>query len=321
MHNGLISVIVPIYNVEQYLSRCIDSIINQTYSNIELILVDDGSPDNCGQICDLYAKKDNRIKVVHKKNGGRSDARNAGLSVATGDLIMYIDSDDWIDSTMFEDMYNCMIEHDSDIVSTGVKWVEEDGTILRIDQVSDTFTFDNVEALGQLIDDNFIKQHVWNKLYKTDMINNILFEKGKYHEDIFWSYQVVGASKKVSVMKGAYYNYVQRAGSIMGESYSYKRLDALDAMKQRCEYMQKNYPQLFNKALKSYIGSCMYHLQLAIKSKQNHEVIGNIKERVCYHKNGNMVEEVTGKQKFWLKLFVKFPMFTCKVRNILRIGL
>ena len=113
--NPLISVIVPIYNVEKYLARCVDSIVNQTYKNLEIILVDDGSPDRCPQMCDDYAEKDSRIKVVHKKNGGLSDARNAGMAVATGEYISFIDSDDWIETSMFELLLNNIFQYDCEI--------------------------------------------------------------------------------------------------------------------------------------------------------------------------------------------------------------
>lgn len=119
--NPLISVIVPIYNVEKYLVRCVDSIVNQTYKNLEIILVDDGSPDRCPQMCDDYAEKDSRIKVVHKKNGGLSDARNAGMAVATGEYISFIDSDDWIETSMFELLLNNIFQYDCEISCGGIK--------------------------------------------------------------------------------------------------------------------------------------------------------------------------------------------------------
>ena len=190
MSQPLISVIVPIYKVEEYLDRCVESLVNQTYKNLEIILVDDGSPDNCPKMCDDWAKKDSRIKVVHKKNGGLSDARNAGFEVATGDIISFIDSDDWIEPEMFETMLSQMEKDDSDIVSCGVNWVEENGSVIRTVTVSEDSVRDTHTAMQELINDNRVKQHVWNKLYKYDMIKDIPFEKGKYHEDVFWSYQI-----------------------------------------------------------------------------------------------------------------------------------
>lgn len=319
--NPLISVIVPIYNVENYLERCIQSIINQTYKNLEIILVDDGSPDNCPRICDDYAEKDSRVRVIHKANGGLSDARNAGTVVALGELVAYIDSDDWVEPEMLEDMYTRMQKDGSDIVASGVNWVDDNGALLRVESSETDCILDKTQSMNELLSDRKFKQHVWNKLYKLSLIRNIPFEKGKYHEDVFWSYQVVGVADRVSVMTKSYYNYVQRANSIMGEEYSVKRLDALDAMKQRCEYMNKHFPMLYNKALNVYIGSCMYHIQLAINANADKSIVNNIKNRVGYHKNGDVFENISGKQKMWLKMFVNMPVLTCRIRNLLKIGL
>ena len=317
----LISVIVPIYKVEKYLKKCVDSIINQTYKNLEIILVDDGSPDNCPKICDEYARQDRRIKVIHKENGGLSDARNAGMKVARGEYISFIDSDDWIKPEMIEGMYNRMIEDNSDLVSSGVIWVDEEDTEIRTATVSENCVLNTEQAMKELLNDGKLKQHVWNKLYKADLIKNILFDKGKYHEDVFWSYKVIGEAKRVSIDKNSYYFYVQRSKSIMGEKYSAKRLDALDAMKLRCEYTKDKFPKLYNNALSVYIGSCMYHLQLALLADIDKSVIKNIISRIDYRKNGNVFENLAGKQKFWMHMFVLMPTATCRLRNLLKIGM
>lgn len=320
MNNPLISVIVPIYKVEEYLDRCVESIVNQTYKNLEIILVDDGSPDNCPQMCDEWAEKDNRINVVHKENGGLSDARNAGMPFATGEIISFIDSDDWIDLDMFKKMLSRMQNDNSDMVSCGVKWVEEDGSLIR-DVTSDDVVLDTTTAMKELLNDSKLKQHVWNKIYKYDLIKDIPFEKGKYHEDVFWSYQIVGRAKKVSVVKESFYNYVQRSNSIMGERYSAKRLDALDANRQRCEYIKNYFPKLYDNALYVYIGSCHYQLQCAVRANQTKDVIDNIKNRTSYRKTGHPTRGITLKQKIWYYLFTFFPMTTCKLRNRLGKGI
>lgn len=321
MDQPLISVIVPIYNVKEYFDRCVESIVNQTYKNIEIILVDDGSPDNCPQMCNEWAEKDTRINVIHKENGGLSDARNAGLKIATGEIVSFIDSDDWIELDMFEKMLNRMIEDDSDIVSCGVKWVEEDGNVIRDVTVSNDEVLDMQSAMKELLNDGKLKQHVWNKIYKFDLIKDVPFEKGKYHEDVFWSYQIVGRAKKVSVVKESFYNYVQRSNSIMGEGFSAKRLDALDANRQRCEYMKEHFPELYDKSLYVYIGSCHYQLQCAVKANQPKEVIDNILDRTSYRKTGHPTRGITFKQKIWYYLFTLFPMTTCKLRNRLGKGI
>lgn len=320
MPSSVISVIVPIYNVENYLDRCIESIVNQTYKDLEIILVDDGSPDNCPQICDSWAEKDNRIKVVHKENGGLSDARNAGMLHVTGEIVSFIDSDDWIESNMFEKMLTQMEQDNSDIVSCGVKWVEENGKLLRNDTVEQNEILDTHSAMSELINDGKLKQHVWNKIYKTELIKAIPFEKGKYHEDVFWSYQIIGRAECVSVVPDSYYYYVQRTNSIMGEGFSEKRLDALDANYLRCEYMKKNFPDLFDNALYVYIGSCHYQLQCAVRTNQPDSVIQNILDRLDYRKSGHPTRGITAKQKLWYYLFTCFPLMTSKLRNALNIG-
>ncbi len=321
MNLPLISVIVPIYKVEKYLCKCVDSLINQTYKNLEIILVDDGSPDNCPQICDDYSKKDGRIKVIHKKNGGLSDARNAGVKIATGEYVSFIDSDDWVETQMLEKMFTRINKDKSDVVSSGVKWVKEDGSLINDVTVDEDGILDKVTGMKELLKDGLLKQHVWNKLYKASLIKNMPFEKDKCHEDVFWSYQIFGIAEKTSIMKESFYNYVQREGSIMGENYSPKRLDALDAMKQRCDYMKEKFPDLYNLALYTYIGSCMYHIQLALNAKVDKSVIEDVKSRVSYHKNGNVFENLSGKQKLWMKMFVKMPVLISKTRNFLKVGM
>lgn len=321
MNSPLISVIVPIYNVEQYLSKCIDSILNQIYKNLEVILVDDGSSDNCGQICDDYAKIDCRIKVVHKENGGLSDARNAGIKVATGEYVCFVDSDDWISKEMISSLYTCMQEDKSDIVCSGVMWVTEGEEEIRNDTVNEKIILDEIDGLRELLYDRKLKQHVWNKLYRFDLIKDIPFEKGKYHEDVFWSYQVIARAKRISVVPESFYYYVQRAGSIMGESYSEKRLDALDANAERCKFISVNFPDLYNDALYIYMGSCMYHIQCALNMKNNKRVLENIKSRLFLRKTGNIFATLDFKQKIWMKMFFLFPKLTCKIRNKLGIGI
>lgn len=157
---SLISVIVPIYNVENYLERCVVGIINQTYKNLEIILVDDGSPDNCPKMCDDFAKKDSRIRVVHKKNGGLSDARNAGMKIASGECIVFVDSDDYIHCNMIDKMYGVMLKDGSEVVSCGVKWVDEKGTVISESKVDKNEILDTNEAMFEIIIDGKLKQHV-----------------------------------------------------------------------------------------------------------------------------------------------------------------
>ena len=220
-----ISVIIPIYKVEDYLDECVQSVIHQTYKNLEIILVDDGSPDKCPQMCDDYAKVDNRIIVIHKKNGGLSDARNEGLKQATGDFIAFVDSDDFIDTTMYEKMLKYQQESDADIVSCKFSWCV-DGNIQTFPwqnkgykEKHTLFLYDYfMDAVSKQID-NF----VWNKLFKRNIITET-FEKGKINEDFLFFYYITKAHPKATVILTTQrlYNYRKRIGSICDDSYKFR---------------------------------------------------------------------------------------------------
>lgn len=220
-----LSVIIPVYKVEDYLDECVQSVINQTYKNLEIILVDDGSPDKCPQMCDDYAKQDNRIKVIHKKNGGLSDARNAGLEQATGDFVCFVDSDDFIDVRMYEKMLTYQQESNADIVSCMFSWYV-DGNI----QVYPWFNKGYKEKHTLFLQDYFIHAvnrqvdvSVWNKLFKRSVITET-FVKGKINEDFLFLYYTTKVHPKATVVLTTQklYNYRKRIGSICDDSYKFR---------------------------------------------------------------------------------------------------
>ena len=248
MNTGpLISVVVPVYNVEQYLEKCINSILHQTYEHLEIILVDDGSPDNCGAICDSYSSLDQRIKVIHKRNGGLSDARNTGLDTASGELIAFIDSDDTIMPDMVEKLYHRIETDRSDMAFCGYKQVSQNGAIL-----SEVFLPDNVLTGFVALKVSYENQGVlftiaWNKLYKKHLFHGIRFPVGKYHEDEFTTYKIIDQCNKISIVREELYVYYQRDNSIMQEDYSVKRLDGIEASYERYFYFKHkggNYKEL-----------------------------------------------------------------------------
>ena len=217
-----ISVIIPIYKVENYLDECVQSVIHQTYKNLEIILVDDGSPDKCPQMCDNYAKLDNRIKVIHKKNGGLSDARNAGLKQATGDFIAFVDSDDFIDTVMYEKMLEYQQESNADIVSCMFSWyVNGDFQTYpwynKGYKEKHTLFLHNyfMDAVGKQVDNC-----VCNKLFKRSIITEI-FTVGKINEDFLFFYYTTKAHPKAMVVLTTQrlYNYRKRVGSICDNEY------------------------------------------------------------------------------------------------------
>lgn len=217
----LISVIVPVYNVEKYLDRCMESILNQTYKHLEIILVDDGSADSSPQMCDAYARKDNRIKVVHKQNGGLSDARNAGLEVATGMYIGYVDSDDWIELDMYERMYNACLENRAELAVC--RYVSERSNVRSVTQGNGMSVPLSREELLKIYicghEEYVIYNSVWSKLFHRDLVKNMRFPKGRNSEDIMYTTKAFCRLSKAVYLDISLYHYVlDREGSIMNKA-------------------------------------------------------------------------------------------------------
>jgi len=223
-----ISIIVPIYNVKKYIQQCVESLINQTYKNLEIILIDDGSTDGCGELCDEFGKKDQRIHVIHKQNGGLSDARNKGIDVASGDYIGFVDSDDWISHNMYEKMLSSLKSVNADIAVCG--WVEE---FLNnsIEKCPPQKILDKNEALKELLENLLIADHACDKLYKTSLFKNIRYPVGKTYEDILTTYKLFNNANKVLYISDAFYHYRQRKGSIARSNFNLKKMEWLDAVK------------------------------------------------------------------------------------------
>ena len=240
----LISIIIPVYKVEKYIYKCIDSVLNQTYKNLEIILVDDGSPDKCPEICEEYAKKDNRIKIIHKKNGGLSDARNAGLKVATGKYIGFVDSDDYIEKDMYQVLYNNIIKTNSDISIVNLKEVKENEIIENnVKDEQNTIEYTKLEGLKKLIE-NKIKSYAWNKLYKKEILNNIEFPVGRKMEDLAVMHKIFEKANKIVYTDKIEYYYLQRGDSILGNIDLKLTKDLFYFVTERYKYMIKKYPQL-----------------------------------------------------------------------------
>lgn len=319
-----VSIIIPVYNVEKYLERCINSVSNQSYTDIEIILVDDGSTDNSGMICELHAKKDSRIKVIHKKNGGLSDARNAGVAIASGQWISFIDSDDWIEEYFLENLVKEAEKNQCEIVGCSYRKVFEDSEYYSVDNRYNLRIYENDEIMSNLID-NKIQQVVWNKLYKRSLLEGIFFEKGKYHEDEFWSYQVLAKVSRYVEIDYVGYNYLQRANSIMGEQYSLKRLHAVEAKIQRQKFFEVNMPEMVSKGKINLMFTCLYHGQLAVNhlnKEDEKQAIEYLKKIVqVYVLKRNELEMLTLTHKLWILVSRVSFVMACKIRNFCKIGL
>lgn len=239
----LISVIVPVYQVEAYLNQCVQSIVNQTYSNLQIILVDDGSPDRCGSMCEAWAEKDPRIQVLHKQNGGLSDARNAGMEVATGVYTAFVDSDDWIAPDFIQTLYDAMIHSGAQIAACDVCLVYPGEEPERTDGVRERKTYTTEEAIRDLLHGRALRTVAWNKLYLSTLLEGERYPVGKHHEDEFLTYRLCGKAEKLVYVDRPMYFYLQRPGSIM-HSFTVRRLDALEARLERLEYLKEHYPAL-----------------------------------------------------------------------------
>ena len=319
----LISVIVPIYKVEPYLDRCVRSIVEQAYENLEIILVDDGSPDNCPAICDAWAAKDSRIRVIHKENGGLSDARNAGLEVATGEYVSFIDSDDHIAPDFLARLQDAMVKTGAEVAGCAADYVDEDGNVLRLRNAADVSEMGKLEALRRLVQEDGVYQTVWNKLYRRDVIDGIPFAVGKLNEDEFWTYRVLDRIEKLAIVSEPLYHYLQRFGSIIGTGYNIRRLDGLEARFQRMEYLQK-YEELACLTRQGLMGDCMWHYQSAkahLTGPDREKALRFIRQvkkncpRVPLHKlSGKLTHKV------WYVLFKLMPDLTVWVRLKIGIG-
>lgn len=233
-----LSVIVPVYKVEKYIHKCVDSILNQTFTDLELILVDDGSPDKCGEICDEYAKKDARVRVIHKENGGQSSARNRGLDIAKGEIIGFVDSDDDIEVNMYKNLIDFMDREELDIAFCDVYLVRGD-RVREQSMYSENKVLNNVEGLK----DNLIckiDNAVWNKIYKKNIFDNLRFTEGIVYEDVRIMYKIFSESQKSGYLKQSLYYYYKRPNSTIAQSFNSKsRYDCFKGYKERLEFSIK----------------------------------------------------------------------------------
>ncbi len=226
--NATISVIVPIYNVENYLKECVDSLLVQSYDNLEILLIDDGSKDKCPTICDEYAQKDNRIKVVHKTNGGLSDARNEGLRRATGEYIGFVDSDDWIEPNMYSLLMEGIIKDQADISICGYYRSYVDKEEKCVDCYNGSLGAK--ETLTKLFEGVEIHDHSVTKLYKKELWDDIFFPVGKLYEDIRTIYKVIARSNRVSIVGEALYHYRQREGSLIRSGFALNKMQWIESI-------------------------------------------------------------------------------------------
>ena len=258
----MISVVIPVFKVEKYLEKCVDSVLAQSYSDLEIILVDDGSPDCCPQICDLYKNKDKRIKVIHKENGGLSSARNIGIEHATGEWIAFIDSDDYIDRDMFQGMLSAAIESKADLVLCNYYYIKENSEIIPKQSPLKNEVLNARQAMMKL---QKAAPHyyitAWNKLYKRTLFDQVRFPIGKIHEDQFVVHRLFHECHIIRTLNAYYYYYVQTDQSIMRSAISSRNLDEVEAILDRVTFFGDNgYDEMIPGAL-AYAYQRYHHIK------------------------------------------------------------
>lgn len=249
----MISVIIPIYNVSRYLPQCMKSVLSQSYQDLEIILVDDGSTDDCPKMCDNYKEQDARVRVIHKKNGGLSDARNAGMKIATGEWTCFVDSDDWLDQEAIMKLYQFAIENRCEVVQGNIYYAYDDYLLYRQanKKEQERTVLSRHEAMRELIINNRVKNFAWGKLYKTNIIRDLEFPIGKYFEDSFWQHLVIDRVEHFGIIDEPLCYYRQRGDSISGAS-SNRQNDFMEGNRERMEFIRDKYPDLFPLMKKKY---------------------------------------------------------------------
>lgn len=305
--NDMISIVVPIYNVEKYLPQCVNSLLNQTYKNLEIILVDDGSLDKSGEICDEFSKNDNRIIVIHKENNGLSSARNAGLEIAKGDYIGFVDSDDWLDETMYETLLKLITDNDSDISCCKFFKTADSDEKIPVNDNETIQSFTNIEGLNNFYTDLYTQTVVaWNKLYKRNLFDNVVYPIGKIHEDEGTTYKLFYKANKITYTNRPLYYYRTTPNSITTRKFNKKRLDIIDVYDEKIKFIRSiNNDHIYSKTLKWYLFTlinCYYECSENMEDNEKYltSIINKISET---YKEYNRAKE---KQLHWVILFSIF---------------
>ena len=311
MEKPLISVIVPVYKVEKYLDRCVESIVNQTYENLEIILVDDGSPDNCPQMCDAWAEKDSRIKVIHKENGGVSSARNIGLDSATGEYIGFVDSDDYIEPEMYEMLMNALVEHYADIAVCNNTHVDENNKRIDNDAGYQFDTFENENVMRSFLHgDHYDITSICNKCYLRKVINDLRFDSNiTVGEDVLYNYCGFKSANRIVVVENYLYNYTFRSASAMrsGNPDVFSRWKII----KRIADLEKNSVN-YSIAIAKYASELSCVARELIRSKNDKlinmcypEIVAGVKESFAEFKK--FKDEINKKVFASLKMMYKTP--------------
>lgn len=323
IQNELISIIVPIYNVEKYIKKCLESILMQTYTNIEIILVNDGSPDNCKQICERYAVIDNRIKLIHTENKGVSSARNTGLDKSQGNYILFVDPDDWLEVDMVEKLYINIIKNNADISICNYYEVTDNnkyGKDLLVESV-----FDNKKFIDYVINESCINGYIWNKLFSKNVIfnnsANRFDENIHMCEDLLFNFKVALNTKKICYTNDKLYNYLKRENSALSSSFNIRHVSKLLVFEDMIRITDRFNLDLSKRLAFEYVSDAMEIKYKMRKSKLLKKDISNYLNSI---RNKNLIVALSYKNcsfikklKLIMKCYINYLYGSLKYRKLI----
>lgn len=312
-----ISIIIPVYNVEPYIEKCIESVINQTYQDLDIILVNDGSTDLSGDICDKYSKLDSRIRVIHQKNSGQSKARNVGISIARGEYIGFVDSDDYIELNMYEKLINTMEQYNADIVECAVKNIYTNKTVYN--ETKKIYICTGEEALKKHLekpnDSKSPRAAVWSRLFKSEKIKSLKFPEGMIHEDFYFTYRaLLNCSKYCWIDEALYCHIYTNSNSTTQLPFSKKDLSKINIFKERMDYLKaikKN--QLAKYAEVNYYSLLLQYFYKTSYNNMIHES-EYLKKEIVKNTDKILRSSMSIKKKFEFIVFKVSPAVYLKIR-------
>lgn len=282
--NPLVSIIVPVYKVEKYLDRCVQSIISQTYKNIEVILVDDGSPDDCGIMCKNYSDQYDYIHMIQQKNGGQANARNNAVRIANGDCIFFVDSDDYITEDCIEYLVGLKNKYNADIAIGNYKCLYEGKQAVRVEGECKEYYLTVSDALARMNYGKGVGATPWAKLINADLVKNNPFTEDVIYEDLDTMYRIIGDTQTVVLGEKVIYYWIQRNGSTMRSEFSAKQLYGIEAAKHQLDYFAIRFPEIISAGKARYESKIAELTAIALKSKNSHKLYHDLKKQSMYYK-------------------------------------
>ena len=312
----LISVIIPVYNVRPYLEKCFASVAGQNWRNLEIILVDDGETDGSGDLCEELARRDSRVRVIHKKNGGLGSARNAGIDAAKGEILSFVDSDDWIEPGMYDAMTEIMHRENAQIIACGIKRVSEAGTVsFYQDNLEERRVFTREEALIELPKNERLSNSMCNKLFRRETIKGLHINEQIFYEDNPFTPQCIARAERVAYTAEPFYCYFERSGSISRKSFSVREFDRVTADRMRLDFYHEHFPQCEFAAAIAYIGSGLKVYYQSRDCQEARERRTELKEELKRTIRSYPELPFTEKQRAKAKLFLLSPaLYTASMR-------